>query len=150
MVLYAPILCGLGEYKVTEPFHHNTWEHAADDFQKDPDGEIDLSVVDPAVVQIYCSNCWHYDGESSPNGGRRDLCVDSSKRLIDLDKITVPTLVICGDRDPYLDYDLIKGSIEHLPEGSELEILEGGSHVAFIEKPCYHLFRDKLLNFLER
>ncbi|MCR5789132.1 MAG: alpha/beta hydrolase [Lachnospiraceae bacterium] len=148
IVLYAPILCGLGEYEVTEPFHHNTWEHAADDFQKDENGEIDYSVVDPVIVQMFCSNCWHYDGESSPNGGRRDLCVDGSELLIDLDQITVPTLVICGDSDPYLDYDRVKGSTEHLPEGSKLEIIEGGSHVAYIEKPCYHLFQEKLIDFL--
>ena len=150
IVLYAPILCGLGEYEVTEPFHHNTWEHAAEDFQKDANGEIDYSIIDPVIVQMFCSNCWHYDGESSPNGGRRDLCVDNSELLIDLDKIAVPTLVICGDNDPYLDYDLVKESPEHLPEGSKLEIIEGGSHVVYIEKACYRLFQDKLMDFLKQ
>ena len=148
LVLYAPIMCGLGETDVNEPFHHNTWEHAADDFQKDVNGDIDYSVIDPVVVQIFASNCWHYDGESSPNGGRRDLCVDRSNLLIDPDKIEVPTLVICGDKDPYLDYDLVNGCIKHLPDGSKLEILEGGSHVAYIEKPCYRLFQEKVLDFL--
>ena len=38
LVLYAPILCGLGQEEITEPFHHNTWEHAAEDFQKTADG----------------------------------------------------------------------------------------------------------------
>ena len=32
LVLYAPILSGLGNYEVSEEFRHNTWEHAADDF----------------------------------------------------------------------------------------------------------------------
>ena len=148
LVLYAPIFCGLGEYEVTEPFHHNTWEHAADDFQKDENGEIDYSVTDPVIVQMFCSNCWRYDGEYSPNGGRRDLCVDNSRLLIDPDKITVPTLIICGDRDPYLDYDHVTGAVDHLPEGSKLDIIEGGSHVAYIEKHCYRIFRDSLISFL--
>lgn len=73
LVLYAPILSGVGEYEVTEPFHHNTWEHAADDFQRTESGDFDLSVTDPVVIELFCSSCWHYDGESSPNGGRRDL-----------------------------------------------------------------------------
>ncbi len=148
LVLYAPILCGIGEYDVNKPFHHNTWEHAADDFQKDEKGNIDYSIIDPVVLEMFCSNCWHYDRESSPNGGRRDLCVDSSKSLIDLDKISVPTLVICGGSDPYLDYDRVTGSTEHLPEGSKLEIIKGGSHVVYIEKPFYHLFQEKLADFL--
>ncbi|MCR5735008.1 MAG: alpha/beta hydrolase [Lachnospiraceae bacterium] len=78
------------------------------------------------------------------------MCVDGSERLIDLDKITVPTLVICGDKDPYLDYGLVNSSPEHLPEGSRLEIIKGESHVVYIEKPCYHLFQDKLIDFLRQ
>ena len=149
VVLYAPILCGLGAYEVTEPFHHNDWEHAADDFQRAADGSFDLTVTDPVIIELFCSSCWHYDGEKSPNGGRRDICVDSSERLIDLDAFTVPTLVICGDRDPYLDYDLVCAAPEHLPPGSALELIEGASHVAYIEKPFYHGFRDRLIVFLE-
>ena len=49
-----------------------------------------------------------------------DVCVDGSELLIDLDKITVPTLVICGDKDQYLDYGLVKGCLDHLPDGSKL------------------------------
>ena len=50
----------------------------------------------------------------------------------------------------YLDQDLVNGSLEHLPEGSRLEIIEGGSHVVYIEKPCYRLFREKLFDFLRQ
>ena len=150
LVLYAPILCGIGKSEVTEPFHHNTWEHAADDFQKDESGEPDETIAEKAVVDCWCSSCWRYDGDSSPNGGRRDLCQDRSVRLIDLSKITVPVLVICGDRDPYLDYDLVSDCLNELPEGSVLEMIPGGSHMVFIEKPYYHDFRERLLRFLER
>ena len=148
LVLYAPILCGLGQQEITEAFHHNTWEHAAEDFQKLPDGSLDYTAVDPVVVELYCSGCWRYDGEFSPNGGRRDLCVDPSVRLIDLSRIRVPTLVICGDRDPYLNPDLVKRSLEELPDGSELKVFEGASHVAFVEKPYYRAFQESLAAFL--
>ena len=148
LVLFAPILSGLGKTSVTEPFHHNTWEHAADDFQKSEDGTFDYSVTDPACIEFLCSSSWHYDKESSPNGGRRDICVDKTQSLIDLKKITVPTLVICGDKDPYLDYDRVNAVLDDLPDGSALEVIEGASHVAFLEKPYYHDFQDRLMEFL--
>ena len=148
LVLYAPILSGLGEVDVTEPFHHNTWEHAADDFQKNEDGTFDDSIADPVVIEMLCSSSWHYDKGSSPNGGRRDICVDQAKTLIDLKKITVPTLVICGDKDPYLDYERINTALDDLPDGSALEVIEGASHVAYLEKPYYHDFQDRLIRFL--
>lgn len=150
IVLYAPILSGLGEYKVTDAFHHNDWEHAADDFQKKEDGSFDLEITDPVIIEMFCSSCWHYDRELSPNGGRRDICVPESQKLIDLTKITVPTLVICGDKDPYLNYDLVKTALSSLPEGSELEMIEGASHVAYIEKPFYQDFQKRVIEFLEK
>ena len=148
LVLYAPILSGIGDYTVTEPFHHNTWEHAADDFQRTEDGSIDDEITDPVIREWWCSSCWHYDGESSPNGGRRDVCMDSSIDLIDLSEIPTPTLIICGDQDPYLNYDKVNACLDSLPEGSSLEIIQGGSHTVFIEKPFYHDFQDRLLKFL--
>ncbi len=150
LVLYAPILSGIGDYEVTEAFHHNTWEHAADDFQKDAEGGFDHVITDPAVIEMFCSGCWHYDGEESPNGGRRDICVSESEKLIDLKKITVPALVICGDNDPYLNYELVGRALDELPEGSSLEMIEGGSHVVYIEKPYYRDFQDRLIRFLNK
>lgn len=149
LILYAPILSGLGEAEISEAFHHNTWEHAADDFKKTADGSFDLSVTDPVMIELFCSSCWHYDGEKSPNGGRRDLCVPASEILIDLSSITVPTLVICGDNDPYLNYDLVNKVLDDLPAGSELEMIKGASHVAYIEAPYYKTFQDKAVKFLK-
>ena len=148
LVLYAPILSGIGEMDVQEPFHHNTWEHAADDFQHDDNGNFDYNITDPVVIELFCSSCWHYDGESSPNGGRRDLCVDESTILIDLAAISVPTLIICGDSDPYLNYDLINSANDMLPEGSETKIIAGGAHVIMYEEPYYREFRNELIGFL--
>ena len=149
LVLYAPILSGIGDYEVTEDFHHNTWEHAADDFQRDEDGGFDYAITEREMIEMFCSSCWHYDGEQSPNGGRRDICVDKSVRLIDLSAITVPTLVICGTSDPYLNYDLVDSSLDSLPEGSALEMIDGGAHVIMYEKPYYHAFQSKLIGFLD-
>lgn len=150
LVLYAPILCGIGEYEVDEPFHHNTWEHAADDFQRADDGSFDDAITEPVIREMWCSSCWHYDRESSPNGGRRDACVSEKVKLIDLKQITVPTLIICGSKDPYLNYDLIDTALEDLPKGSELEVIEGGSHVVLVEKPYYHDFQERLIRYLDQ
>ncbi len=60
-VLYAPILSGIGAYEVTEPFHHNTWEHAVDDFQRDAEGHTDPEITDPLVVELLRSSSWHYE-----------------------------------------------------------------------------------------
>ena len=149
-VMYAPILSGLGEFDVTDDFHHNTWEHAADDFQRDADGSFDLTITEPEMIEMYCSSCWHYDGEYSPNGGRKDICVAKSEKLIDLTRISVPTLVICGSNDPYLNFDLVNSSLDSLPEGSMLEVIEGGAHVIMYEKPYYQEFQKKLIAFLNQ
>lgn len=150
LVLYAPILCGLGKTEVNEPFHHNTWEHAADDFQRDGSGGFDSSITDPVMIELFCSSCWHYDGESSPNGGRRDICVDSSEKLIDLSAITVPTFIVCGDKDPYLNFDLVRSAGELLPQGSETKIIPGGAHAIMYEKPYYREFQSAVKQFLNK
>ena len=150
LVLYAPIMSGLGEFQVDEPFHHNDWEHAADDFQRNVDGSFNYSIAERELIEMWCSSCWHYDRESSPNGGRRDICVAKQNALIDLSKIKVPTLVICGGSDPYLDYSRVNTALDFLPACSELQIIKGGSHVVFVERPYYRDFQKRLLKFLEK
>lgn len=92
----------------------------------------------------YCYSCRYY------NGGRRDICVDKNKELIDLRKIKVPTQVICGGSDPYLNYDLVNLSLKKLPKGSELNVIDGGAHVIMYEKPYYKGFQNKLIKFLNK
>ena len=53
-----------------------------------------------------------------------------------------------GDQDPYLDFSRVNAVLDDLPAGSELEVIEGASHVAFIEKPYYRDFQDRLIRFL--
>ena len=60
----------------------------------------------------------------------------------------MPALVICGDHDPYSNYDLVDDCISFLPKGSQLEVIEGGSHMVFVEKPYYRDFQDRLISFL--
>ena len=150
LILYAPILSGIGEGKVSEPFSHNTWESAAEDFQKNRDGTFDSDVTDPVLIELFCSNCWHYDGDFSPNGWQKDARKDRDTQLIDLDAIRLETLVICGDNDPNLNYDLIRSSVTHLPEGSELCVIPGGSHIVMYERKGYHAFQDRIVLFLNK
>jgi len=150
LVLYAPILSGVGKCDADKPFHPNSWEHAVSDFQTDKNGNIDYSIVDPILVELWASDCWHYDGNESPNGGRRDICVDYARKLIDLSQLTTPTLLIYGDKDPYLNYQLLDTDKALLPEGSEVKIIRGGSHVVYVEKPYYKDFQKELFDFLNK
>lgn len=150
LVLYAPIVAGLGAVEVTKPFNHNTWAHAAGDFQTRQDQSIDYDIVERAVADTFLSNCWRYDGDSSPNGGRRDLLVSDDVRLISTAQIKAPTLIIAGSVDPYVSPELCREAFETLPnKGSKLEIVEGAAHAMMMEKPWYQTFREKVLDFLK-
>ena len=149
LVLYAPIVAGLGAAEVTKPFNHNTWAHAAGDFQTRQDQSIDYDIVERAVADTFLSNCWRYDGDSSPNGGRRDLLVSDDVRLIPTAQIKAPTLIIAGSVDPYVSPELCREAFETLPnKGSKLEIVQGAAHALMMEKPWYRTFREKVLDFL--
>lgn len=149
LVLYAPILTGLGQSDVKNAFNHNTWEHAAGDFQTGPDGEVDYAITDPAVVHAYQSGAWRYDRDSSPNGGRRDLLVSQDKILIPFDRFKMPVLVIGGDKDPYLNLPVLEKEIAKLPEGSRFELIPGAAHAMMMEKPYYKRFRENVAAFLK-
>lgn len=149
LVLYAPILTGLGKADVKNAFNHNTWEHAAGDFQTAPNGEVDYAIAVPEVVHAFQSNSWRYDKDSSPNGGRRDLLVEKDKILIPFEKLKIPTLVIGGDKDPYLNLPMLEKEIAKLPAGSEFELIPGAAHAMMMEKPYYKRFREDVANFFK-
>jgi pimeloyl-ACP methyl ester carboxylesterase len=149
LVLYAPIVAGLGDYAVPDPFHANDWAHAADDFQKTADGSIDFTLIEPAVANTYLANSWRYDGAGSPAGGRRDLLVAATERLIPTANITAPTLLILGDKDPYVSVDLAKEALATLPNG-EIKVINGAAHAVMMEKPYYKEFRETVLAFLKK
>lgn len=149
LILYAPIVSGIGDSKVDTDYHINSWENAVGDFQLNSDGTINEDIVEPAIVEYFASSCWKYDGESSPNGPRRDICVDESVALIDMSKISVPTLLVYGDADPYLNYEVIDAMYQELPKGSTRKIIGGAAHCAYIEKPYYHDFQNTVIKFLK-
>ncbi|MBQ7593480.1 MAG: alpha/beta hydrolase [Synergistaceae bacterium] len=149
LVLYAPIVAGLGDIEVKTAFNHNTWVHAAGDFQVNSDGSINYDIVEPEVVNAFQSNCWRYDRDSSPNGGRRDLLVAPDKRLIPTAGLKMPVLLIAGSKDDYVSPELCKEAFDTLPDkNSRLEIIDGAAHAMMMEKPYYKIFREKVLDFL--
>jgi pimeloyl-ACP methyl ester carboxylesterase len=149
LVLYAPIIAGRGKADVTQPFNQNTWAHAASDFQVKVDKSIDYDIIERPVADTFLSNCWRYDGNSSPNGGRRDLRVDASERLISVKDIKAPTFLIVGSND-YVFNAVIEESLKALPSGSELKVVEGAAHAMMMEKPYYKIFRESVLQFLSK
>lgn len=150
LVLYAPIVAGLVAVDVKVPFNKNTWEHAAGDFQVKDDKTIDDAITEPGVVAAFLSNCWRYDGKGSPNGGRRDLLVDGTQRLIPTASIKAPVLLIVGDKDPYVSVALCEEAKATLTEeGSQLVVVPGASHAMMMEKPFYKTFREAVLEFLK-
>ena len=150
LILYAPIFNGIGAANVTEPFHKNTWEHAAEDFQKLTNGEINFSIVEPEVANTFISNCLRYDKDFSPNGLRRELLTSKNNRLIFMEQIKNPVLIIEGNRDTYINRALLNEIAESLPGYSEVVEIAGGSHIVMIEKPYYKKFRDAVIKFLEK
>jgi pimeloyl-ACP methyl ester carboxylesterase len=152
LVLYAPIVAGLGEQEVKEPFNKNTWEGAASDFQRKADGSIDFDIVEKPVASTYIDNAWHYDKDTSPNGGRRDLLVGRSARLIPTESIKAPVLIIAGSKDQYVSPDLCDEAYRTLPnkKDSKLLIVDGAAHAMLMERPYYKLFRERVLSFLNK
>ncbi len=71
-------------------------------------------------------------------------------KLIHLDQISAPTLIIYGDQDPYMNAELLRGARALLPDGSEERVIQGGSHIMLYEKDCYHDFQNSVAAFLEK
>ncbi|MDR2180732.1 MAG: alpha/beta hydrolase [Synergistaceae bacterium] len=148
VVLYAPIVAGLGAAEVKDAYQPTSREHAAGDFQVKADKSIDYDIVDPAVADTFLANCLRYDGKGSPNGGRRDLLVAPTERLIPTANIKAPTLLIVGDQDPYVTVALCEEALKTLPKG-ELKVFKGAAHAMMMEKPYYKDFRNTVLEFLK-
>ena len=152
LVLYAPIVAGLGMQDVTEPFHKNTWESATSDFQRDSDGNIDFEIAEKLMVSTYVDHAWRYDKDTSPNGGRRDLMVREDVRLIPTKNINASVLIIVGSKDPYVSPALCEEAYNSLPnqKDSEFVVVNGAAHAMLMERPYYRLFREKILKFLNK
>lgn len=70
LILFAPIFTGLNIPTKLDSIHVNTPEHAAEDFQKLPDGTNDDSITEPNLIKAFVDQCMFFDGHGSPNGPR--------------------------------------------------------------------------------
>ncbi len=52
-----------------------------------------------------------------------------------LHRISVPTLIVWGDKDGVLPVGRAKAWMDHLPKGAELRILKDIGHLTFDESP---------------
>jgi pimeloyl-ACP methyl ester carboxylesterase len=149
LILYAPIVHGLGLPDPENSYQPFSVLSAKSDFQLNQKGEIDPAITEPDVLKIYIDQVKHYDGKGSPNGGRKDLFQSKTTELIPYQKLTVPVLFIAGDHDPYVDTkDDFTLMMQHAPEHSCQKIIPGGGHALFLEKPYYHEFQKDLIRFL--
>ncbi|MDR3298620.1 MAG: alpha/beta hydrolase [Candidatus Accumulibacter sp.] len=150
LILYAPILAGLGAREVKSPFvTAEAYRDAYKDFRLLPDDSVDPAITDLAVIERYTANAKRCDNHPIPNGGRRDLLVSRDARLIPVRDLTMPTLLILGDLDAYVDAALATSAAGEIPGKTRLEIIVGGSHVLFLEKAHYRQFRNIVLDFLQ-
>ena len=49
-----------------------------------------------------------------------------------------------------MDAYRLRTALDLLPEGSELRMIKGGTHIMMYEKNCYHDFQNSIAAFLER
>jgi pimeloyl-ACP methyl ester carboxylesterase len=150
LILYAPIVTGVGRRDVTDAFKTEAWKGADEDFQRDANGVIDLAITDPGVVDLFNKNTEKYDNHPVPNGGRRDLFVSANTRLLPTALIKNPVLMIVGDKDPYVSVGLVREAAASVPGGAELRIFPGAGHALFMEIPNYVAFREIVVDFLKK
>lgn len=155
LVWFGPCFGGtLPSVKVTEPFTDITYPYAIRVFQHMPGSEVDIDyeTVEPCIAGIWCDQVWKYDGQRlRPNGGNREIMAAGDDWLIDVPSVKdVEVLIIAGTEDMYVDLDRCNQAVEELVEGSELEIMRGGSHTLMWEKDYYVPFRERVMEFYNK
>jgi pimeloyl-ACP methyl ester carboxylesterase len=151
LILYAPIYRGLNLPEPTEDYQAFTIQAAQDDMRKIPGNpsKIDYSLIEQGVVDIYTQQCIHYDSAGSPNGSRRDLFQSNEILFFDPEKLTMPTLIIAGTADPYLNFNDITEIVTLLPNQATYYEVKNGSHILMLEKDHYRNFQAAVLDFLK-
>ncbi|MDR1126042.1 MAG: alpha/beta hydrolase [Deltaproteobacteria bacterium] len=146
LILLAPIANGLGQVEVA-PFKENPPAGAPEDWQKLPDGQIDYSIVDPAVVELWQANISKYDNHDVPNGGRRELCQDAAKTILPAEglKLERPVLVLVGSNDDYVSLENVRKMVKRIPGPARLVELPGAGHCAHLEIPFYKKVQEEIL-----
>lgn len=139
--------------EVTEPFTYLSYPYVTRVFQHMPgsDEDVDYATVEPEIVGIWCDHVFKIDGRHGrPNGGNREIMACGDGWLIDASKVKVPTAIMDGDIDFYIDQDRVKTAFPKLPEGSELHIFHGAGHALYCEVDHYIPFREAVLSFLKK
>lgn len=151
LVLYAPIIYGLGLPAPKTSYQPFTLKSAKSDFQLNKKGQIDSAIAEPKLVEAYLKQVEKFDGKGSPNGSRRDIFQPKTTQLIPYQRLTVPVLFIAGDHDPYVstpkDLALL---MQYAPKDSCQKIIPGGGHILFLEKPYYKEFQQDVVNFFSQ
>ena len=77
--------------------------------------------------------------------------VSDNVRLIPMESINVPVLIIAGSKDQYVSPALCKEAFAMLSnrDKSQLVIIDGGGHAMVMERPYYKKFRENVLRFLQ-
>ncbi|MES2614330.1 MAG: alpha/beta hydrolase [Bdellovibrionota bacterium] len=151
LILYAPIHHGLGLPPPQTDYQKFSPLSTEDDFQKLPGkNTINPAITDTNLFNLYRKQCQMYDGAGSPNGCRKDLFQSKSVELFKPSLLLIPTLVIAGDQDSYVNWEKDIPPIMKLlpnPKSKAVEI-RGGSHVVMLEKPYHNQFQLEVWNFL--
>lgn len=143
----------LPKTEVTEPFTYLSYPYVTRVFQHMPSGDsdVDYATVEPEVCGIWCDHVFNMDGRHGrPNGGNREIMGIGDGWLIDASTVKVPTVILNGDIDFYVDQDRVKTAFAQLPKGSELHVFHGAGHALYCETDHYIPFRDTLLAFLQK
>lgn len=143
----------LPSVEVTEPSTYLEYSYVTRVFQHMPGSDIDVDydTVEPEVCGIWCDHVYKIDGaHGRPNGGNREIMKAGQDWLIDASTVKVPTAIMTGDIDMYVDQERCKIAHSQLPEGSELIVFHGAGHALYCETDYYVPFREKALEFLNK
>lgn len=148
LILYSPFYKFLKGLAPENDWHYYDPAQPRADFQFDSfSGELDYEKIDPMIANLWAADCKIFDGNKSPNGGRKDLLTRDIQ--FEPQKLTMPVLLIAGSNDPYLVNVDVHELYKMLPNSkSELVLLEGGAHMIMIEKPYYKIFQNSIFKFL--
>lgn len=154
LVWIGPCFGGtLPSVDVTAPFTELTYSYVTRVFQHMPGSDIDVDydTVEKEVCGIWCDQVFKVDGSHGrPNGGNREIMRAGQDWLIDVPSVKVPTAIMTGDIDMYVDQERCKIALSQLPEGSELHVYHGAGHALYCETDYYVSFREKTLAFFSK
>lgn len=94
----------------------------------------DMSRIEPAIVDTFCSHHRGRAGVAALLASGRRLLPELSPSSFELDRIACPVLLVWGTRDRMVPHDGARILLEALPE-TRVELLEGCGHCPQLEAP---------------